>query len=150
MYHSSMLSLYKAKFRYSLNALVLPVVHAWQIPSIAFRNVETFYIHIWIFIWWTFHFRFENFAVTSSGCIAALNRNLLYFLSVSYTSCLFHRASYDGITPCLCWYISGCRGYSFPCILFLSGNFEIFTATSVNNWVASIIRHFFHNCKVFI
>ena len=37
-----------------------------------------------------------------------------------YISCLFHKASYDNITPSLCWckIYSQRRGYFFPCFLF--------------------------------
>ena len=42
-----------------------------------------------------FYFCSEKLAVTSSDGIAALNENLLRFLSASYTSCLFHIGSCD-------------------------------------------------------
>ena len=40
------------------------------------------------------HFRFEKLAMAGSDGIAPLNRRFLRFLSVSFTSCLFHKASY--------------------------------------------------------
>ena len=41
---------------------------------------------------------FERFAVTISDSKATLDRKFLSFFSVSYTSCLLHRASSDTIS----------------------------------------------------
>ena len=42
--------------------------------------------------------------MTGSDDVAALNGKLLSFLSVSYTSCLFHNPSSDSIMHCFVFF----------------------------------------------
>ena len=79
--------------------------------------------------------------MTGSDDVAALNGKLLSFLSVSYTSCLFHNPSSDSIMHCFFFLIDkisipSADVISFHTFFFLSGNLKILTATNLKNWLA--------------
>ena len=75
--------------------------------------------------------------------MTALNGKHLRFLPISYTLSLFHKTSFDGVNPCLCWYninILSTEVISFDAFFSLR-QFETFSVTKINIWVASNALH---------
>ena len=86
-------------------------------------------------------FHFEALTVTSSKGMAILNRKLLRFFPVSYTFCLFDKAS-SGSIYLVCAdtiSISSAKVISFQ--TFFPRNLKIFTVTNINNWIISLTLH---------
>ena len=83
-YVEYLLSLFRVKFPYNCTALVLLVVHVWDILHVLLcAFLYNCYVEIF---WW-------------HGC---LNKKLLRFLLFSFTSGLLHKTSSDSIIPFIC------------------------------------------------
>ena len=142
-YVEYLFSLYKDKLPLNHNSLVLTVVNAWYIPQVVHSHIAVMlkYSKAKFFTWQVFLFRVEKSTVNSS--VAALNRNFLRFCPVSYTSCMFHKAS-SGSTYLVS---ADIMSIASAVRLFLSMHFfpfmkfKSFTAANINNWIASHTLH---------
>ena len=86
-------------------------------------------------------FHFETLTGTSSTGMAILNRKLLRFFPVSYTFCLFDKASSGSIYLVCADTVSISSAKVISLQAFFPRNSKIFTVTNINNWITSLTLH---------